>query len=90
MSDRFDPSTWTGPFYATITEANVVAAQNVVGVPWEFTGPTHGQVGGEVTMSVEGGVDLIGRIDAIEDGRMTGVIVKVEATPPPVEDWDED
>lgn len=81
-----------GPLYGTLDEANVaLARENLVGKLWNYkaNGLALPRVGDRVVISLEGGVDLIARVDEVGDGFANGVIVDAVRTPFAT-DWDED
>jgi len=86
VSGRFDPNDFDGPMYGTISEALAAAAEAAIGQPWTFKGDMRLRVGEEVVLGLQGGIDLIGRVDAVDEGGASGVIVSTRPTPEPTLD----
>lgn len=88
MTEPFDFSEYR---HATLIGALLEEAQKCVGQPWTASKVPIAPVGERVTLELEGGITLIGRVDVsdIDAKTMSGTIVEAVETPP-TSDWDEE
>lgn len=89
MSEGF--TFFEGSWYASPVDALVSdAREHLVGTLFTYTanGCPMPRVGDEVTISLEGGVDLVCRVDQVGEGSASGAVVDARKTPVPT-DWDD-